>query len=95
MPRPTAILLQSWSIHSKNKLEVIAKKLFETNTIKVVIDDTGYSYRLPTNDSALFSAWPRADNDHVVTSSDEVRPVAKLTKDKILHSGLWMEGERT
>jgi hypothetical protein len=67
-----------------NKLVVIAKKLSETNTIKVVLDDAGYSCRLPTNDSALFSSWPRADNDHVVASSDEVRPVANMTKDKIL-----------
>ena len=46
-----------------NKLVVIAKKLLKTNTIKVVLDDAGYSYRLPTNDSALYSSWPRADND--------------------------------
>jgi hypothetical protein len=78
-----------------NKLVVIAKKLLETNTIKVVLDDAGYSYRLPTNDSALFSSWPRADNDHVVASSDEVRPVANMTKDKILRAGLRTEGERT
>jgi hypothetical protein len=38
-----------------NKLVVIAKKLLETNTIKVVLDDAGYSCRLPTNNSALFS----------------------------------------
>jgi len=78
-----------------NKLVVIAKKLLETNTIKVVLDDTGYSYRIPTNDSALFSSWPRADNDHVVISSDEVRPVVNMTKDKILRAGLRTEGERT
>jgi hypothetical protein len=78
-----------------NKLEVIAKKLLETNSIKVVLDDAGYSYRLPTNDSALFSSWPRADNDHVVTSSDEVRPVVNMTKDQILRAGLRTEGERT
>ena len=78
-----------------NKLVVIAKKLLETKTIKVVLDDAGYSYRLPTNDSALFSSWPRADNDHVVTSSDEVRPVANMTKDQILRAGLRTEGERT
>ena len=77
-----------------NKLVVIAKKLLETNTIKVVLDDTGYSYRIPTNDSALFSSWPRADNDHVVISSDEVRPVVNMTKDQILRAGLRTEGER-
>jgi hypothetical protein len=77
-----------------NKLVVIAKKLLETNTIKVVLDDAGYSYRLSTNDSALSSSWPHADNDHAVTSSDEVRPVANMTKDKILRAGLRREGER-
>ena len=78
-----------------NQLVVIAKKLFKTNTIKVVLDDAGYSHRLPTNDSALFSSWPRADNDHVVTSSDEVRPVVNMTKDQILRAGLRTEGTRT
>jgi hypothetical protein len=78
-----------------NKLVVIAKKLLETNTIKVVLDDAGYSHRLITSDSALFSSWPRADNDHVVTSSDEVRPVVNMTKDQILRAGLRTEGTRT
>ena len=77
-----------------NTLVVIAKKLLKTNTIKVVLDDAGYSYRLPTNDSAVFSTWPRANNDHVVTLSDEVRPVANMTKDQILRAGLRTEGKR-
>ena len=77
-----------------NKLVVIAKKLFKTNTVKVILDDAGYSYRLPTNNSAVFSTWSHANNDHVVTSSDEVRPVANMTKDQILRAGLRTEGKR-
>ncbi len=77
-----------------NKLVVIAKKWFKTNTIKVVLDDAGYSYRLPTNDRGLFSSWPCANNEHVVTSSDEVRPVVNMTKDQILRAGLRTEGEK-
>jgi len=77
-----------------NKLVVIAKKLFKINTIKVVLDDAGYSYRLPTNNSAVFSTWPCANNHHAVISSDEVRPVVNMTKDQILRAGLRTEGER-
>jgi hypothetical protein len=78
-----------------NKLVVIAKKLLKTKTIKVVLDDAGYSYRLPTNNSVLFSSWPRANNDHLVTSSDGVRPVTNMSKDQILRAGIRTEGERT
>ncbi len=44
---------------------------------------------------AVFSTWPRANNDHVVASSDGVRPVANISKNQILRAGLRTEGERT
>ena len=48
-----------------NKLRDIARKLIKKKTIKAVLDDPGYSCRLPTNNLALFSSWPHANNDHV------------------------------
>ena len=78
-----------------NKLIDIARKLIKNKTIKVVLDDSGYGCRLPTNDLALFSSWPRANNDHVVTTSNEVTPVANISKNQILRAGLRTEGERT
>ncbi len=73
---------------------VVSKKLLTNKTIKIVLDDAGYSSRIPTEFRTV-QHLPSVMNDHVVTSSDGVQPVANMTKDQILRAGLQTEGTRT
>jgi hypothetical protein len=70
-----------------NKISEVSKKLLKKKKIKVVLDDAAYGSGIPTDNTTLFSTWPRANKEAVVFSSDEVRHVANMTKNQILCAG--------
>ncbi len=71
-----------------NKITVVSKNLLKKEKIKVVLSDAAYSSRIPTDHRALFSPWPRANNDVVIFSSDEVQSLANMTNNQIIRACL-------